>query len=103
LPPRSPSPGQPGLLYPGFRLNLSLTPNLALRWITLSGVLLLAADCLLLALIVRKITWLGGARSRHPAVRWLQFAIVTVLVIVGSAWLLSSVGALDARGFLGLP
>jgi hypothetical protein len=79
-----------------------MTPNLALRWITFPGVLLLAVDCLLLAFVVRKITWLGGAPARHPVVRWLQFGVLTVLVIVGSAWLLNWVGALDSKGFLGL-
>jgi len=79
-----------------------MTPNLALRWLTIPGTLLLLVDGLLVAFVVQRISALIGSHPSHPVLRWLQRGIITVLVIIASAWLLSAFSQLDSRGFLGL-
>ena len=77
-----------------------MTPNLALRWLTVPGVLLLVADGLLVAFIVWRIGILFGSSSSHPVVRWLQHGSAAALGVIASAWLLSAIGQLDSWGFL---
>ena len=79
-----------------------MIPNLTLRWLTLSGVLLLLLDGLLVAFIARRACGLAGFRSRHPVVRWLRHGVVLVLVVLASAGTLSAMGRLQASGFLAL-
>ena len=79
-----------------------MTPNLALRWLTIPGMLLLLTDGFLVLAIVRGVGEPSAAGSSHPVVRWLRTGIMSVLVIIASAWWLSSVRLLNSWGFLGL-
>jgi len=49
-----------------------MNPNLALRWLTIHGILLLLLDGLFVGFIIARVCALYDASSFHPVIQWLR-------------------------------